>query len=504
MPRADPARSPYCASRHLLRNLDDARATAAQPARARVLRSRAGGARATIPTQSAARSSACAVPSTRRSRAAASTRTPARGHVGLGRMHAALLRCDLDNAPPAVVAAELGLSERQLRRERRAAHDAFLHAFDDVAFDAPHAALAGASVRDPATLRLAQAVELHELGQCALALRHAARSRRRRRIRCAASKRCVSPRRSSSTAGASPRRRRASPKRTPCSRNALPNWTSRRVPMRPSSSTSPRGRCAATRACPQGSRRRRRWWSRKPVPQRRARRGAACAARARARGVRGAALGDRRRRARAATRYGAPQRLLPLARRVARERTARRDVRRRAALRPARPRRGPRPVSRRRADRRAARLRAHAAARARRAHRHRHGCRQLRRPTCSTSCCARSMPNDRRTMPFALAIRGASSRRSASATSRARSPPRSSPRASSPARSASALFARCRRTKIAIARGEHDEALGPRARCAPRRGTARERTHPRRSARATSRRSRSRTAGSADGAAPPA
>ncbi len=58
-----------------------------------------------------------------------------------------------------------GLSDRQVRRERRAAHDAFLSAFDDVAFDAPPRAV----VHDTATLRLAEASELHEVGQSALA-----------------------------------------------------------------------------------------------------------------------------------------------------------------------------------------------------------------------------------------------------------------------------------------------------------------------------------------------
>jgi hypothetical protein len=86
-------------------------------------------------------------------------------HVGLARMHAALLRCDVDDKPMPAVAAELGLSERQLRRERRAAHSAFARAFRAVRREAA----TPATVCDVAAVRLAEAVTLHELGQGAVA-----------------------------------------------------------------------------------------------------------------------------------------------------------------------------------------------------------------------------------------------------------------------------------------------------------------------------------------------
>jgi hypothetical protein len=81
-------------------------------------------------------------------------------------MHAVLLRCEIDDRPPPEVAAELGLSERQLRRERRAAHDAFARAFRSTVFAAT---IVPATASDIARLRLAEAVELHELGQGVLA-----------------------------------------------------------------------------------------------------------------------------------------------------------------------------------------------------------------------------------------------------------------------------------------------------------------------------------------------
>ncbi|HWT06276.1 MAG TPA: hypothetical protein VN224_11005 [Xanthomonadales bacterium] len=86
-------------------------------------------------------------------------------YVALGRMHASLLRCDIDDHPPTAVAAELGLSERQLRRERRAAHHAFAGAFRTMR----RAVAPPATVCDVVTVRLAAAVTLHELGQGALA-----------------------------------------------------------------------------------------------------------------------------------------------------------------------------------------------------------------------------------------------------------------------------------------------------------------------------------------------
>jgi hypothetical protein len=159
MPRADPTRSAYCASRHLLRNLDDAAELRRNPlVRAHFASARRDGG-----------DNGRALDTVRGLVHASLVRCRDRAHAGrargaLGRMHAALLRCEIDKQPLAVVAAELGLSDRQVRRERRAAHDAFLDAFGAVAGDAR-----GALVRDTATLRLAEASELHELGQSALA-----------------------------------------------------------------------------------------------------------------------------------------------------------------------------------------------------------------------------------------------------------------------------------------------------------------------------------------------
>jgi hypothetical protein len=163
LPRADPARSPYCASRHLLRNLDDARALRRNPLARSFFESAGATNRADRDAERRAleRVRAAVQLTLARWRERASSR----GHVALGRMHAVLLRCDLDNASPVVVAAELGLSERQLRRERRAAHEEFLRAFASAPDTSPPAC-----VSDVAALRLAQAVELHECGQSALAL----------------------------------------------------------------------------------------------------------------------------------------------------------------------------------------------------------------------------------------------------------------------------------------------------------------------------------------------
>jgi hypothetical protein len=85
----------------------------------------------------------------------------------LGRMHAALLRCEIDRQAPELVAAELGLSDRQLRRERAAAHDAFLDAFHHTAAAGRPPAIVCA---DLAQLRLAEAVQLHCIGQSRLGL----------------------------------------------------------------------------------------------------------------------------------------------------------------------------------------------------------------------------------------------------------------------------------------------------------------------------------------------
>jgi hypothetical protein len=162
MPRADPTRSAYCASRHLLRNLDDAAELRRNPL-VRACFTAPPGRHEVDPTHALDRVRGMVHASLTRCRERPDN---GRVHAGLARMHAALLRCEIDKQPLAVVAAEMGLSDRQVRRERRAAHDAFLHAFRGAANDAPPAAI----VRDRAALRIAEATELHELGQSALAM----------------------------------------------------------------------------------------------------------------------------------------------------------------------------------------------------------------------------------------------------------------------------------------------------------------------------------------------
>ncbi len=160
MPRADPTRSAYCASRHLLRNLDDAAELRRNPLVRSCFASQAGA-------QENERAEALdrVRGLVQASLAGCRRRAGARAHGTLGRMHAALLRCEIDKQPLSVVAAELGLSDRQIRRERRAAHEAFLDALAE-RVAAPRAV----AVRDRAELRLARASEMHELAQSALAL----------------------------------------------------------------------------------------------------------------------------------------------------------------------------------------------------------------------------------------------------------------------------------------------------------------------------------------------
>ncbi len=95
MARSDPARSDYCATRHLLRNLGNARELRRNPLALEALPA-----------------------------------IQARVHAalrGLNARHAAiLLRVDVKRHDPRRVAADLALSTRQFHRERRAAHDRFV------------------------------------------------------------------------------------------------------------------------------------------------------------------------------------------------------------------------------------------------------------------------------------------------------------------------------------------------------------------------------------------
>ena len=164
MPRADPTRSDYCASRHLLRNLDSAAELRRNPLVREYFSS--------VPDRPHGRPSGLdrialegICDDVRVALARCSEFARECTHVALARMHAALLRCDIDDQPMPTVAAELGLSERQLRRERQAAHAAFARAFRTVR----HQRITPATVCDVASVRLAEAVTLHELGQGTIA-----------------------------------------------------------------------------------------------------------------------------------------------------------------------------------------------------------------------------------------------------------------------------------------------------------------------------------------------
>jgi hypothetical protein len=168
MPRAKPSRSGQSASRHLLRNLDDARELRRNPLVAGYFATSPRSRRRTPDEDCAALEWIRGL--VHEALAALYAKAdPAADRDGtrLGRMHAALLRCEIDRQAPELVAAELGLSDRQLRRERAAAHDAFLDAFH-------HAAAAGRPpaivCADLAQLRLAEAVQLHCIGQSRLGL----------------------------------------------------------------------------------------------------------------------------------------------------------------------------------------------------------------------------------------------------------------------------------------------------------------------------------------------
>ncbi|HZO92831.1 MAG TPA: hypothetical protein VFB22_03600 [Candidatus Baltobacteraceae bacterium] len=167
MPRADPDRSPYCASRHLLRNLDDARELRRNPLVRNLFAPERVGARDGDHERRAVARIRRRVTVT-----LAGLRDQPRGGraVRLGRVHAALLRCEIDSQPLAVVAAELGLSERQLRRERQTAHALFLRAFDGDA-PAPAETRRAMVAADTAAVRVSEGVELHELGESDLAER---------------------------------------------------------------------------------------------------------------------------------------------------------------------------------------------------------------------------------------------------------------------------------------------------------------------------------------------
>src|SRR5579863_9930356 len=122
MARSDPARSDYCATRHLLRHLHHERELRRNP----LARDAFAGVapRAALGTIEA--------------RAYAALRAMdvhASARIGQhGRQAAILLRVDVQRHDPARVAADLSLSNRQFHRERRAAHERFFAAYCDLGY----------------------------------------------------------------------------------------------------------------------------------------------------------------------------------------------------------------------------------------------------------------------------------------------------------------------------------------------------------------------------------
>jgi tetratricopeptide (TPR) repeat protein len=111
-------RSDYCAGRHLLRHLGDARALRRNPLASRWIAPRAGDPDALASVGGAVRRALAAMD----------------GEVTVRRLRTArhtviLLRMDVGAEAAGAVATDLGLSERQLRRERRLAHARFLATF---------------------------------------------------------------------------------------------------------------------------------------------------------------------------------------------------------------------------------------------------------------------------------------------------------------------------------------------------------------------------------------
>lgn len=118
MPRSDPTLSPYCATRHLLRHLRQARELRRNPLARDAFAGRDDAEALRAITERVHRAL----------RAMDARQHLARSWQG-ARQAAILLRVDVERHDPRVVAANLGLSTRQFHRERRSAHDRFLDAY---------------------------------------------------------------------------------------------------------------------------------------------------------------------------------------------------------------------------------------------------------------------------------------------------------------------------------------------------------------------------------------
>ncbi|HEY1654714.1 MAG TPA: hypothetical protein VGF86_06350 [Candidatus Tumulicola sp.] len=121
MARCDPARSDYCASRHLLRHLDDARELRRNPL------ARDAFAHDTELATGAVRERVSRALAAMDAQDAQCSRRQTWRHAAI------LLRIDVARHRPLSVAADLGLSVRQFHRERRAAHNRFVTAFRSIA-----------------------------------------------------------------------------------------------------------------------------------------------------------------------------------------------------------------------------------------------------------------------------------------------------------------------------------------------------------------------------------
>lgn len=117
MPRSDPARSDYCATRHLLRHLGDVSELRRNPL-----------SRSALVANGDARGPQAVAERVSRTLGTMDACAPVRGGRG-ARQTAILLRVDVAGHAASAVAADLGISIRQFHRERRLAHARFVQVY---------------------------------------------------------------------------------------------------------------------------------------------------------------------------------------------------------------------------------------------------------------------------------------------------------------------------------------------------------------------------------------
>jgi hypothetical protein len=164
MPRANPRLSDYCAARHLLANLASPAQLRRNPLSAGFFKYGSRSRRRDPAADQRTLDRLYGIVHSSLSRCGEYAAGPP--HVDLGRIHAVLLRCEVEQQPLSTVAGQLGLSDRQLRRDRSVALRAFASAFRAVLSETQQPI----TTADVLALRLAQAKELHAVGQSALAL----------------------------------------------------------------------------------------------------------------------------------------------------------------------------------------------------------------------------------------------------------------------------------------------------------------------------------------------